>query len=92
MKTANVENVVVDEAHGRTYVVMASRTLTDGELYQAIRQELLMRGGVYPKQGESLVITVEDDGAELRPHRRLRSPKPKSTDPLTNGQLDTVVK
>ena len=60
MKTASVENVVVDEVHDRTYVVMACRTLTDGEIYKAIRQELLKRGGEYPKKGERLVITSEN--------------------------------
>ncbi len=41
MKTPNVENIVVDEVHQRTYVVMARRILTDGEIYSAIRVELL---------------------------------------------------
>jgi hypothetical protein len=62
MKTPSVENVVVDEVHGRTYVVMACRILTDGEIYRAIRRELLKRGGEYPKKGEKLVITVADAG------------------------------
>jgi hypothetical protein len=56
MKPANVENIVVDEAHDRTYVVMASRTLTDGELYRAIRLELRKRGSL-PAKGERIVIT-----------------------------------
>ncbi|HZL41878.1 MAG TPA: hypothetical protein VFD66_01200 [Verrucomicrobiae bacterium] len=56
MKSANVENIVVDEAHDRTYVVMASRILTDGELYRAIRLELRKRGAP-PAKGERIVFT-----------------------------------
>ena len=58
MKTPDVENVVVDEVHQWTYVVMAPRTLTDGELYSAIRVALLKRGGKHPEKGERLVITA----------------------------------
>ncbi len=57
MKTPNVENIVVDEVHQRTFVVMARRILTDGELYSAIRVALLKRGGRHPEKGERLVIT-----------------------------------
>ena len=56
MKSANVENIVVDEVHQRTYVVMANRALTDGELYRAIRLELMKRGEPLAR-GERLVIT-----------------------------------
>ena len=56
MKSKSVENIVVDEAHGRTYVVMADRNLTDGELYRAIRIEILRRGHS-PAKGERLVIS-----------------------------------
>lgn len=56
MKTQNIENVIVDEVHHRTFTVMASRVLTDGELYWAIRQALLKRGSKVPIQGEHLVI------------------------------------
>lgn len=59
MKYANVENVVVDETRQRTYVVMAHRILTDGELYSAIRVSLLKRRGPYSK-GERVVITAPD--------------------------------
>ncbi|HSU53444.1 MAG TPA: hypothetical protein VLT36_05235 [Candidatus Dormibacteraeota bacterium] len=55
MKPKNIENVVVDEVHARTYVVMADRVLSDGELYKAIRQELLKRNEPVAK-GERLVI------------------------------------
>jgi hypothetical protein len=57
MKSKSIENIVVDEVHARTYVVMANRLLTDGELYRAIRQELLKREAPVLK-GERLVINV----------------------------------
>lgn len=57
MNSKLVENVIVDEAHDRTYVVMADRTMTDGEVYRAIRLELLKRGSPLAK-GERLVITA----------------------------------
>ena len=56
MKSESVENIAVDEVHGRTYVVMADRTLTDGELYRSIRIEMLRRGNP-PARGERLVIS-----------------------------------
>ncbi len=58
MKPATVENISVDEANERTYVVMAQRVLTDGEMYSAIRVELLKRGGKQVPKGEKLVITL----------------------------------
>lgn len=57
MKPATVENIVVDEANDWTYVVMANRVLTDGEMYSAIRVELLKRGRNSMAKGEKLVIT-----------------------------------
>jgi hypothetical protein len=62
MKKPSIENIIVDEVHERTYVVMASRVLTDGEIYRAIRLELRKREGNYPKKGEKLVITLENVG------------------------------
>jgi hypothetical protein len=56
MKSPSVENIIVDEAHERTYVVMAHRILTDGELYKAIRIEIMKRGSPLAK-GERVVIT-----------------------------------
>ena len=56
VKSESVENIVVDEIHGRTYVVMADRILTDGELYRAIRIEILRRGNPLAR-GERLVIS-----------------------------------
>jgi len=47
MKSESVENIVVDEAHGRTYLVMADRNLREGELCRAIRIELLRRGNLF---------------------------------------------
>jgi len=61
MKKPDVENIVVDEVHQRTFVVMAQRTLTDGELYSAIRVALLRRGGRHPHKGERMVITATGD-------------------------------
>jgi len=60
MKDSNVENIVVDEANERTYVVLAPRVLSDGETYRVIRQEILKRGGKPPARGERLVITSPD--------------------------------
>lgn len=58
MKPANIENIVVDEANKRTYVVLAPRVLSDGEIYKAIRQELLRRGGQPVPQGETLTFSL----------------------------------
>ncbi len=58
MQPPDIENTVVDEANHRTYVVLAPRVLSDGEIYKAIRQELLKRGGVPPLPGETLTITL----------------------------------
>ena len=59
MKTQDIENKIVDEIHDCTYVIMATRVLTDGEVYSAIRVELLRRRGKYPAKGETLVIPAE---------------------------------
>jgi hypothetical protein len=60
MKSPSVENIVVDEAHQRTYVVMARRVLTDGELYKSIRLEIMKRGCPL-ERGERLVITAAQE-------------------------------
>ena len=57
-KIPTTQNIYVDQPHELTYVVMAHRVLTDGELFSAIRVELLKRGGKHPGKGESLVITT----------------------------------
>ena len=58
MQVQNIENVVVDEANKRTYVILAPRVLSDGEIYRAIRQEILKRGGVPLSAGETITITL----------------------------------
>jgi hypothetical protein len=54
-----VDNTVSDEIHNCTYVVKAGRMLTDGEMYSAIRVEMLKRGGKFPEKGETLVINSQ---------------------------------
>ena len=58
MQSPTIENTIVDEANHRKYVVLAPRVLSDGEIYKAIRQEILKRGGVPPSPGETLTITL----------------------------------
>jgi len=58
METTNIKNIVVDEANERTYVVLASRVLSDGEIYKVIRQEILRRGGKPVQRGETLTLTM----------------------------------
>jgi hypothetical protein len=60
MSAALIENVIVDEVHQRTYVVMANRILGDGEVYKAIRLEILKRGTPLAK-GERVVISLAKD-------------------------------
>ena len=62
MHALNIENIVVDEANHRTYVVLASKVLSDGEIYRAIRRELLRRKGIPPAFGETLTINLAPDG------------------------------
>jgi hypothetical protein len=54
-KTEPIKNTVYDEANQVTYEVIAPRTLTDGELFRAIRGAIL-RGGRRPAKGDTLVI------------------------------------
>jgi hypothetical protein len=54
MPAPNTANTVVDEANRRTYVILAPRVLTEGELYRAIRQGIFRRGGGPLAQGETL--------------------------------------
>lgn len=58
MPTPSTKNIVVDEAHEITYVVMAHRVLTDGEMFSAIRMAILKRGRKLPGKGETLVIAT----------------------------------
>jgi hypothetical protein len=60
-KPPEIENIVVDEVHELTYVVMAHKVLNDGELYSAIRVARLKRGS-FPAKGERLVITAPGVG------------------------------
>ncbi|MGH7968875.1 MAG: hypothetical protein ACREIC_09135, partial [Limisphaerales bacterium] len=64
MKTPNIVNTIVDEANRRTYVILAPRLLTDGEIYRAIRQELLRRGSPLA-DGETLTLTVTSNGGTV---------------------------
>jgi len=56
IKTETIENIIVDEVNKRTYVVMAERILSDGELYRIIRLEILSREPL--AKGERLVISA----------------------------------
>ena len=56
MRALDVENKVVDEANERTYIIMAPRLLTDGEMFRIIRREILKRGGKTLPRGETLVL------------------------------------
>ena len=67
MQAQNIENTVVDEANHRTYIVLAPRVLSDGEIYQAIRQEILKRGGRPLAHGETLTLTVTSSGRAIAP-------------------------
>ena len=54
--TEAIKNTVYDEANQITYEVMAPRTLTDGELFRAIRGAILRSGGRRPAKGDTLII------------------------------------
>ena len=56
MTPPDVENKIVDEANERTYIIMAPRLLTDGEMFRIIRREILKRGGKTLAKGETLVV------------------------------------
>jgi len=57
MESLTTENIFVDENRELTYVVMANRILTDGEIFSAIRVEILKRGGKLPARGEKIIIS-----------------------------------
>ncbi|HTL16224.1 MAG TPA: hypothetical protein VL793_03255 [Patescibacteria group bacterium] len=91
MPAANIANTVVDEVNHRTYVILAPRVLTDGELYRAIRQEILRRGGRPLAQGETLTLTVTSSGgvigaaARREPSREslsLAAPQPDASESI----------
>jgi len=58
MKSEMIKNTIVDEANQVTYVVLAPKVLTDGEVYSAIRVALLMRRGKRLGKGETLEIAT----------------------------------
>jgi hypothetical protein len=60
MKASDVENKIVDEANERTYIIMAPRLLTDGEVFRIIRREILKRGRKPLARGETLVLHVSE--------------------------------
>ena len=64
MKAPNIENTIVDEANRRTYVILAPRVLTDGEIYKVIRQEILRRGTPLA-DGETITLTVTSSGGRI---------------------------
>jgi heterodisulfide reductase subunit C len=74
MKPPNIPNTIIDEANRRTYVVLAPRVLTDGELYRAIRQELIRRGSTLA-EGETLTLTVTTSGGRITPVAQPEPPK-----------------
>src|SRR3974390_2353933 len=67
MPSKQIENIVVDEANRRTYIILAPRVLSDGEIYRAIRQEILRRGGRPLAHGETLTLTVTSSGRAVSP-------------------------
>ena len=90
MQAPNIANTVEDEANHRTYVIMAPRVLTDGEIYRVIRREILKRGGNPLAHGETLTMTVTSSGgimactAEPEPQKRtapsMAGPNPDGPD------------
>ena len=75
MPIPSIANTVVDEVNHRTYVILAPRVLTDGELYRAIRQEILRRGGRPLAQGETLTLTVTSKGGLIAAAARPEPPQ-----------------
>jgi hypothetical protein len=75
MQSKQIENTVVDEANHRTYVILAPRVLSDGEIYRAIRQEILRRGGRPLADGETLTLTVTSSGRIISPAPEPEPPK-----------------
>jgi hypothetical protein len=81
MQSKQIENTVVDEANHRTYVILAPRVLSDGEIYRAIRQEILRRGGRPLADGETLTLTLTSSGRTISPAPELEPQK----EPLSPG-------
>jgi len=93
MKSPNIANTIVDEANHRTYVVLAPRLLSDGEIYRAIRQEILRRGGRPLAYGETLPLTVTSNGRVVapapEPEPKNESPSMAAPNPLEKEQLSS---
>jgi hypothetical protein len=89
MKAPNIANTIVDEANRRTYVILAPRVLTDGEMYRAIRQELLRRGSPLA-DGETLTVTVTTSGRRITSDAQPEPPK--STVEPGGAQSETAQK
>lgn len=64
MESKQIENTIVDEANRRTYVILAPRVLTDGEIYRVIRQEILRRRTPLA-DGETITLTVTSTGGRI---------------------------
>jgi hypothetical protein len=60
MKASEVENKIVDEANERTYIIMAPRLLTEGEMFRIIRREILKRGRKPLARGETIVLHMPE--------------------------------
>ena len=84
MKAPNIENTIVDEVNRRTYVILAPRVLTDGELYRAIRQEILKRGSPLA-DGETLTLTLTPRGGTIA---TVSKPEPQGTVEAGGAQSD----
>ena len=88
MQARIIKNTVVDEANHRTYVILAPRVLSDGEIYRAIRQEILRRGGRPLAHGETLTLTVTSSGRAVSP-----APEPEpQKEPLSMAVPNPVEK
>ena len=91
MQSTQIENTVVDEVNHRTYVILAPRVLSDGEIYRAIRQEILRRGGRPLAHGETLTLTVTSSGRTISPapdpEPQTGPPSPPETDPVEKEPL-----
>ena len=84
MKARIIKNTVVDEANHRTYIVLAPRVLSDGEIYRAIRQEILRRGGKPLAPGETLTLTVTSSGRSIPPAPEPEPQKEPPSQPVPN--------
>jgi hypothetical protein len=65
MQASNITNTIFDEPNRRTYVILAPRVLTDGEMYSAIRREILRRGGKPLAHGQTLTLTITSSGGTI---------------------------